>query len=83
MKDKFIRCYAMAQQKKYKKYKTDVGNINEYQMTQSMKNVEKLMKQQLVVGQMLSHLMWGYWAIIVSKNPQIDFDYIAFAKYRY
>lgn len=32
---------------------------------------------------MLSNMMWGYWAIIVSKNPQIDFDYISFAEVRH
>lgn len=32
---------------------------------------------------MLSDMMWGYWAIIVSKNPNINFDYIAFAKTRH
>lgn len=32
---------------------------------------------------MLSNLMWGWWGIIVSKNPDIKFDYLAFSKKRY
>jgi hypothetical protein len=31
---------------------------------------------------MLSNLYWGSWAIGVSKNPHINFDYIKFAQYR-
>lgn len=27
--------------------------------------------------------MWGWWSLIVSKNPAIQFDYISFAEYRY
>jgi hypothetical protein len=27
--------------------------------------------------------MWGWWGIIVSKNPNIQFDYISFAYERY
>lgn len=36
-----------------------------------------------MVAEMLSHVMWGFWAIIVSKNPQIDFDYLKFSKVRH
>lgn len=43
---------------------------------------EKLAKD-LGVGRMLCSLMWGWWSIIVSKNPHINFDYIQFAKWRY
>ena len=32
---------------------------------------------------MLSNIMWGWWAIIVCKNPLINFDYIKFAMKRY
>lgn len=31
----------------------------------------------------MSHMMWGWWAIIVSKNPNIQFDYICFSLERY
>lgn len=42
----------------------------------------KKLVEQLSVGMLLSNLMWGWWSIIVCKNPQISFDYIAFAKWR-
>ena len=32
---------------------------------------------------MLSNVMWGWWAIIVCKNMDINFDYIEFAMKRY
>ena len=47
-----------------------------------VKKREKML-EDLVVGRMLCSLMWGWWAIIVSKNPDINFDYIKFAKMRY
>lgn len=31
---------------------------------------------------MLSNIYWGWWAIIVSKNPNIKFDYLEFCKVR-
>jgi hypothetical protein len=42
----------------------------------------KNIKDNLIIGIMLSHLMWGYWAVIVSKNPLINFDYVKFALFR-
>jgi hypothetical protein len=39
--------------------------------------------RQLPIGQMLANLMWGWWGIIVCKNPQINFDYLAFVKKRF
>ena len=27
--------------------------------------------------------MWGWWAIVVSKNENINFDYISFAMERH
>ena len=39
----------------------------------------KYIKDNLIIEIMLSHLMWGYWAVIVSKNPFIDFDYVKYA----
>lgn len=32
---------------------------------------------------MLANLLWGWWGIIVSKNPQINFDYLTFVKKRF
>jgi hypothetical protein len=31
------------------------------------------------LGRLLCSLVWGWWSIIVSKNPNINFDYIKFA----
>jgi hypothetical protein len=31
----------------------------------------------------MSHIMWGWWGIIVSKNENIQFDYISFSYERY
>jgi hypothetical protein len=28
----------------------------------------ELLKNNLKIGLMMSHLMWGWWGIIVSKN---------------
>lgn len=32
---------------------------------------------------MLSNMMWGWWAVIVCKNPAINFDYLKFAEKRF
>jgi len=44
--------------------------------------IENLLKE-IKIGSMLSHYYWCVWAIIVSKNPDIDFDYVQFSKDRY
>lgn len=41
------------------------------------------LKDSWLIGEILSQLMWGWWSVIVSKNPAIQFDYISFAEYRY
>jgi hypothetical protein len=43
----------------------------------------KHLVDQLPLGKMLHHLLWGWWGIIVCKNPNIQFDYLAFVKRRY
>jgi hypothetical protein len=43
-----------------------------------VKESERLSKE-VGVGRLLCSLMWGWWSIIVSKNPNINFDYIKFA----
>ena len=32
---------------------------------------------------LFSHYYWGMWAIIMSKNDKISFDYISFAYSRF
>jgi thiamine kinase-like enzyme len=39
--------------------------------------------KQVRVGSMLSHYYWCVWAVVMSKNPDIDFDYIRFSRDRY
>jgi hypothetical protein len=41
------------------------------------------MQEDLVMGKLLCSLMWGWWAIILSKDPDIKFDYLKFAKNRF
>ena len=31
----------------------------------------------------VSHLLWGLWGLIYSKNSEIDFDYLAYARQRF
>ena len=31
----------------------------------------------------LSHLLWGLWGLIYSKNTEIDFDYLEYARQRF
>lgn len=31
----------------------------------------------------MAQVMWGWWAIIMSKNPNIQFDYLQFSLKRY
>ena len=63
-----------------------------YQMgfePQSSQNNEMVMAKvssimELVpLGICLSHYYWILWAIYMSKNPEVDFDYIGFAEGRY
>jgi hypothetical protein len=44
--------------------------------------VERLLKE-FWLGTMLSNIMWGWWAVIVCKNPNIQFDYLEFGKVRH
>ena len=39
--------------------------------------------KQFVLGSMLSNIMWGWWAVIVCKNPNVTFDYLEFCKVRF
>jgi len=39
--------------------------------------------EEVKVCAMFSHFYWVLWSIIMSKNPEVDFDYIHYAKSRY
>ena len=39
--------------------------------------------EQLHMGYLLSHFYWCVWALVMCKNPNIDFSYIDFAYIRY
>lgn len=52
-------------------------------LTESAKKVYEEISSHLLICEMLSDVMWGYWTIIVSKNPAIEFDYIKFCQARH
>ena len=31
----------------------------------------------------VSHLLWGLWGLVYSKNSEIDFDYLEYARQRF
>jgi hypothetical protein len=80
MKVRFIDAYVIGQDLPHEEFKTKFEALRK-----EPKNIEKREKlmSDLVVGRMLCSLTWGWWAIIVSKNPHINFDYIKFARMRY
>eukprot|EP01017_Pseudomicrothorax_dubius_P000525 TRINITY_DN0_c2032_g1_i1.p1 TRINITY_DN0_c2032_g1~~TRINITY_DN0_c2032_g1_i1.p1 ORF type:complete len:102 (-),score=31.78 TRINITY_DN0_c2032_g1_i1:59-364(-) len=41
------------------------------------------LEEELKICTLLSHAYWILWAVVMSKNPEIPFDYIAFAYARY
>jgi len=43
----------------------------------------KALKEELKACTLMSHAYWIVWAIIMCKNPEIDFDYINFAYQRF
>lgn len=38
--------------------------------------------KELPLFLMYSNYFWGIWGIVMSKNPEIDFDYVEFSKMR-
>jgi len=44
--------------------------------------IEKLLKETKI-GSMLFHYYYSMWAIVMSKNPDIDFDHVQYSKDRY
>ena len=43
---------------------------------ESIEKEAEYMVTRIPINTMLCNLFWGWWAIIVSKNPSIDFDYL-------
>lgn len=54
-------------------------NENPEKYSKILEKLLRLHKYNMIV----SHLYWLLWAIIVSKNPRIDFDYIEFSWERF
>ena len=48
---------------------------NEEERKKVKGKVDKLLAE-FALGTMLSNIMWGWWAVIVCKNPNITFDYL-------
>lgn len=71
----------MAHEKGFDKYQEKLATQPD--LNEEDRKVYEEVKGNLLVAEMLSHVMWGFWAIIVSKNPAINFDYISFAKVRH
>jgi len=44
--------------------------------------IEEIYKEVRVCA-MLSHYYWVLWSVVMSKNPEVNFDYIEYAKRRY
>lgn len=80
MKQKFIECYCLAEDRKFEEYREALGNEEEKNKVKG--KVDKLLAE-FALGTMLSNIMWGWWAVIVCKNPNITFDYLEFCKFRY
>jgi len=64
-------------EKLFAEYETILSSQPEYRNL-----VDNLIKQ-VKVGSMLSHYYWCVWGVIMSKNPDIDFDYIQFCRHKY
>ena len=45
-------------------------------------SIDKLV-QEIKIGSLFSYYYWCVWGIIMSKNPDIDFDYVLFAEDKY
>jgi len=60
-----------------KKYIEDHEDLKEFNL-----EVERIFDEVRVCA-MLSHYYWVIWSVIVSKNPEINFDYIHYAHARF
>ena len=80
-KRRLIQAYVAAKRLSREEFKGRLEEVIEGD-EEVKKEVEQLWKL-LPYGELLSHAMWGWWAIIVCKNPLIDFDYLEFAKHRH
>lgn len=80
LKKKFIECYCLAEGKKFEEYMELIADETEKEKVKG--KVERLLGE-FALGTMLSNIMWGWWAVIVCKNPNITFDYLEFSKVRH
>lgn len=82
---RFVQVYALSL--KLKLGELDHLSVSDDYVTEYVKSheltqeVDRIMKD-IPLCMMLSNLFWGSWAVGVSKNPLINFDYIKFAQYR-
>lgn len=70
----------MAEGRSFEEYMQKIGDESEKEKVRV--KVERLLGE-FALGTMLSNIMWGWWAVIVCKNPHITFDYLEFCKVRY
>ena len=75
-----MECYCLADGKSFEEYHKALNDEEEKKKVKPQ--VNKLL-QQFVVGTMLSNILWGWWAVIVCKNPQVTFDYLEFGKFKH
>lgn len=73
LKERFIECYCLAEDKTFEGYRAALSDEEEKKKVKS--KVDRLLSE-FALGTMLSNIMWGWWAVIVCKNPNITFDYL-------
>ena len=76
-----MKYYSAGKGMKYPEFKERLEKGLE--LSEEEQKTYESLKKQLPLGEMLSNIMWGWWAVIVCKNPDINFDYIEFAMKRY
>ncbi|EGR34791.1 hypothetical protein IMG5_001680 [Ichthyophthirius multifiliis] len=45
--------------------------------------VKQMVEVEIPLTNCLAHFYWGIWSLYMSKDPNIDFDYIDFANERF
>ncbi|KAL4504469.1 hypothetical protein ABPG72_009915 [Tetrahymena utriculariae] len=48
-----------------------------------LKQTKSILEQELLLGICLSHFYWGIWALHMSKDPNICFNYVKFSYSRF
>lgn len=82
---RFIEYYVLSGKMEMKDLVKSLGNEQEIASLLKKHNAEEEAERiyrDIPLCLMLSDLYWGAWAISVSKNPLINFDYISFASVR-